>query len=179
MAAARTPVVSAIGHEPDNPIIDLVADLRASTPTDAAKLVVPDAREQAEQVRVSLARLRQAIVGRLVGEQQSLDLLRSRPVLRDPTGGFVAHQEWLDATRGRLDRAIDRRLVDEQTAVDHALRSVRTMSPKATLERGYAVVADAEGNSVTSASQVDAGDQLLLYLSDGQVVVEVDYQEEK
>ena len=179
VAATRTPVVSAIGHEPDNPIIDLVADVRASTPTDAAKLVVPDAREQAEQVRVSLARLRQAIVGRLVGEQQSLDLLRSRPVLRDPTGGFVAHQEWLDATRGRLDRAIDRRLVDEQTAVDHALRSVRTMSPKATLERGYAVVADAEGNSVTSASQVDAGDQLLLYLSDGQVVVEVDYQEEK
>lgn len=177
VAATGTPVVSAIGHEPDSPIVDLVADLRASTPTDAAKHVVPDAHEQAEQVRSLVGRLRQCIISRLTGEQQSLDLLRSRPVLRDPTGGFVAHQEWLDGARGRLERAIDRRLADEQTAIAHALRSVRTMSPKATLERGYAVVADAEGNSVTSVADVDAGDQLLLYLSDGQVVVEVDYQE--
>jgi len=177
--AARTPVVSAIGHEPDSPILDLVADKRASTPTDAAKLVVPDAAEQAQQVRDVLARLRQAIVTRLRTEQQSLDQMRSRPVLRDPTGGFAAHDEWLQNRRLRLERAIDRRLADDQTALDHAVRSIRAMSPKATLDRGYAIVADAEGTSVTSVNDVEPGDQLMVYLSDGQVFVEVDYQEAK
>ena len=179
VAAARTPVVSAIGHEPDNPIVDLAADLRASTPTAAAKLVVPDAREQAEQLSALVGRLRWAIVHRLSNEQQSLDQVLSRPVLRDPTGGFTVHQQGLDMARQRLRRAIDQRVADEQTAVTHALRSVRAMSPKATLERGYAIVADAEGTSVTSVNDVDAGDQLMLYLSDGQVVVEVDYQENR
>lgn len=175
--AARTPVVSAIGHEPDSPILDLVADARASTPTHAARLVVPDAAEQAQQVRDALARLRQAIVTRLRSEQQSLDGMRSRPVLRDPTGGFASHDEWLRNRRDRLARAIDRRLADDQTVLDHALRSIRTMSPKATLERGYAIVADADGSSVTSVSDVEAGDQLMVYLSDGQIFVEVDQQE--
>lgn len=177
VAAARTPVVSAIGHEPDNPIIDLAADVRASTPTEAAKLVVPDAAEQTEQLRTVLARIRQSIVHLLRTEEQSLDQLRSRPVLRDPAGSFTVHQEWLDAAHGRLLRAIRHQLSLESTALDHALRSVRTMSPKATLERGYAIVADAEGASVTSVAEVDAGDQLMLYLSDGQILVEVDYQE--
>lgn len=179
VAAARTPVVSAIGHEPDNPIIDLAADVRASTPTEAAKLVVPDAREQADQIQTALARLRQSIVRRLRNEQDSLDALRSRPVLRNPTGSFAIHYEQLDAYRFRLDRAIDRSLHDEGTAIQHALRAIRSMSPKATLERGYAIVADAEGGSVTSVQDVDPGDQLLLYLRDGQIVVEVDYQEDE
>lgn len=177
VAAARTPVVSAIGHEPDSPIIDLAADRRASTPTEAAKLVVPDADEQHDQVQTALGRVRQAIIAKLRTEQDWLDQLRSRPVLKDPSGSLAAHFEWLADARGRLDRAIDRRIGDEQTTVTHALRAVRNMSPKATLERGYAVVADADGASVTSVDDVDPGDQLLLYLSDGQVVVEVDYQE--
>ena len=179
VASARTPVVSAIGHEPDSPILDLVADRRASTPTEAAKLVVPDAIEQAEGVQRDLGRLRQSITTLLRNEQQALDQLRSRPVLRDPTGSFGPHFEWLEITRGRLARAIDRRLSSEADAVGYALKSIRTMSPRATLERGYAIVADAEGGSVTSVQDVDAGDQLLLYLSDGQLFVEVDYQEEE
>lgn len=177
VSAAHTPVVAAIGHEPDNPIIDLVADLRASTPTEAAKLVVPDAAEHTDQIQGALGRVRQAVIAKLQSEQEWLNQLRSRPVLRDPTGSLAAHFDWLANTRGRLDQAIDRRLGDEQNWLGHTLRSVQTMSPKATIERGYAVVADAEGNSVTSVDNVDAGDQLLLYLSDGQVVVEVDYQE--
>lgn len=179
VAAARTPVVSAIGHEPDSPILDLVADLRASTPTEAAKLVVPDAGEQTTQVQQALSRVRQAIIGRVSREQAELDQLRSRPVLRDPMGSFGIHLEWLGNARLRLDRAIDNQINAEQTSVRHALASVRTMSPKATLERGYAIVADGEGGSVTSVQDVDAGDQLLLYLSDGQLVVEVDYQEDE
>lgn len=179
VAAARTPVVSAIGHEPDSPILDLVADRRASTPTEAAKLVVPDAVEQADGVQRDLGRLRQSIIARLRHEQQSLDLTRSRPVLRDPTGSFAPHFEWLRNTRQRLELAIDRRLVGEQDAVGYALKSIRTMSPRATLERGYAIVADAQGASVTSVADVDPGDQLQLYLRDGQIVVEVDYQEDE
>lgn len=178
VAHARTPVISAIGHEPDHPILDLVADRRASTPTEAAKLVVPDASEQREQIAAHLTRLRQGIIGKLRAETDWLQQLRSRPVLRDPTGGFAVQQEWLQAASSRLRLAIERRISDERTGVTHALRTVQTMSPKATLERGYAIVADAEGGSVTSVNQVDPGDQLLLYLSDGQVVVEVDYQED-
>ena len=178
VGAAKTPVISAIGHEPDSPILDLVADRRASTPTEAAKMAVPDAREQAEQIATQLNRLRQAIIGKVRGEQEWLNQQRSRPVLRDPAGGFGVHQEWLDGCRNRLERAIDQRLADERIGLAHALSSVRAMSPKATLERGYAVVADAEGGSVTSVNDADPGDQLLLYLSDGQLVVEVDYQEE-
>ncbi|WP_341730270.1 exodeoxyribonuclease VII large subunit [Brooklawnia sp.] len=179
VAAARTPVISAIGHEPDSPILDLVADRRASTPTEAAKIAVPDAREQADQIAVQLNRLRQAIITRVRGEQDWLSQVRSRPVMRDPAGGFAVHQEWLDATCNRLQRAIDQRIADERTGLAHALSAVRSMSPKATLERGYAIVADAEGGSVTSVNDTDPGDQLLLYLSDGQLVVEVDYQEEE
>ncbi|MPM99387.1 Exodeoxyribonuclease 7 large subunit [bioreactor metagenome] len=178
VGAAKTPVISAIGHEPDSPILDLVADRRASTPTEAAKMAVPDAREQAEQIATQLNRLRQAIISKVRGEQEWLNQQRSRPVLRDPAGGFGVHQEWLDGCRNRLERAIDQRLADERIGLSHALSSVRAMSPKATLERGYAVVADAEGGSVTSINDADPGDQLLLYLSDGQLVVEVDYQEE-
>lgn len=177
-SAAVTPIISAIGHEPDSPILDLVADRRASTPTEAAKIAVPDAREQAEQITDQLNRLRQAIIIRVRHEQDWLTQLRSRPVLRDPAGGFVVHQEWLSTQRDRLQRAIDQRLADERTALAHMLSRVRAISPKATLERGYAIVSDAEGGSVTSVNDADPGDQLLLYLSDGRLVVEVDYQEE-
>lgn len=86
--ACTTPVVSAIGHEPDTPILDLVADVRASTPTDAAKLVVPDAAEEARIVEVGRARLREAITRRVRSEQERLDSLRSRPVLADPSGAI-------------------------------------------------------------------------------------------
>ncbi|WIY81857.1 exodeoxyribonuclease VII large subunit [Propionimicrobium sp. PCR01-08-3] len=178
VAAARTPVISAIGHEPDSPILDLVADRRASTPTEAAKIAVPDAREQSEQLAVQLSRLRQAIITRVRNEQDWLTQLVSRPVLRDPSGSFASHQEWLDGYRHRLGRAIDQQLGNERTALAHAVTRIRSMSPKATLERGYAIVADAEGGSVTSVNDADPGDQLLLYLSDGQLFVEVDYQEE-
>ena len=139
---------------------------------------MPDAREQSEQLAVQLSRLRQAIITRVRNEQDWLTQLVSRPVLRDPSGSFASHQEWLDGYRHRLGRAIDQQLGNERTALAHAVTRIRSMSPKATLERGYAIVADAEGGSVTSVNDADPGDQLLLYLSDGQLFVEVDYQEE-
>lgn len=177
--ACRTPVVSAIGHEPDTPISDLVADLRASTPTDAAKRVVPDAAEQAEQIRTALARVRSSIMTKLQHHQADLAALRSRPVLRDPGAGLAAHVEKVDNLRLRLGTAIDRRLEIEVRDVAHQLTRVRSMSPKATLERGYAIVADAQGRSVGSVHDVEPGDQLLIYLADGQLYAEVDYQGEE
>lgn len=125
-----------------------------------------------------LGRLRQAIIHKLRTEQAELDQLRSRPVLRDPTGGFGAHYEWLALTRHRLATGIKHRLAEEANAIEQALRAIRTMSPRATLERGYAILADAEGRSVTSVHEVAPGDQLQVYLRDGQLPIEVGYQED-
>ncbi|MGJ6980867.1 exodeoxyribonuclease VII large subunit [Aestuariimicrobium soli] len=173
VAACRTPVISAIGHEPDTPIIDLVADVRAATPTAAAKLVVPDVAEQLQQVRGDLARIRQALQTRLGRAQAELDALTSRPVMRDPTASFAVHVAQLEQARDRLDRSIDRLLADESRAVEHHLQRVRSMSPKATLERGYAILVDGENHSVTSVHDVDPGDDLLAYVADGTLVLEV------
>jgi exodeoxyribonuclease VII large subunit len=171
--ACTTPVVSAIGHETDNPILDLVADYRASTPTDAAKRVVPDVGEESERIQQSARRLRQAIGAIVHRQQEFLDATRSRPVLADPTASFALRYEAVDGLRHRARRAISSRISHESTAVEHTLARVRAMSPKATLERGYAILVDGEGHAVTSVSQVDEDDDLMGYLLDGQLVVSV------
>ncbi len=173
VAACRTPVVSAIGHEPDTPIVDLAADLRASTPTDAAKRVVPDAREEAERVGQALNRIRGAVVNRVRGEQQQLDALHSRPVLRDPSASFASHHDRLETMRLRLDHGIERLLSREVTQVQHDLNRIRAMSPKATLERGYAILVDGEGGSVSSILDVDLDDDVMAYLADGRLTLGV------
>ena len=173
VAACRTPVVSAIGHEPDTQILDLVADLRASTPTDAAKRVVPDVGDELRAVAQALTRLRRATRTRIEREQSWLDQVRSRPVLRDPTGSLDVQDERLAGVRARLDLAIDRRLEREQTGLTHALHRVRAMSPKATLDRGYAILVDGAGDTVASVHDVDEGDDLLAHLADGRLVLEV------
>jgi exodeoxyribonuclease VII large subunit len=171
--ACTTPVVSAIGHETDNPILDLVADYRASTPTDAAKRVVPDVGEESERIQQSARRLRQAIGAIVHRQQELLNATRSRPVLADPTASFALRYEAVDGLRHRARRAISSRVSHESTAVEHTLARVRAMSPKATLERGYAILVDGEGHAVTSVSQVDEDDDLMGYLLDGQLVVSV------
>lgn len=175
----NTPVVSAIGHEPDTPILDYVADVRASTPTDAAKRVVPDIAELHKQIDSYRDRIRQGIVSRISYEVDWLAAMRQRPVLRDPTAGFDAHYERIDSLIQRARRATTQTISTEATWVSNALATVQRMSPKATLERGYAIVSDADGTNVTSVHDVEPGDQLQLYLSDGELVVEVDYQEEE
>ncbi|MCW2802990.1 MAG: exodeoxyribonuclease large subunit [Propionibacteriaceae bacterium] len=171
--ACTTPVVSAIGHETDNPILDLVADYRASTPTDAAKRVVPDVGEESERIQQSARRLRQAIGAIVHRQQELLNATRSRPVLADPTASFALRYEAVDSLRHRARRAISSRISHESTAVEHTLARVRAMSPKATLERGYAILVDGEGHAVTSVNQVDEDDDLMAYLLDGQLVVSV------
>jgi exodeoxyribonuclease VII large subunit len=171
--ACQTAVVSAIGHETDNPILDLVADYRASTPTDAAKRVVPDVREEAQRIEQSTLRLRQALSSLVRRQQESLTALRSRPVLADPTASFDLRRDQLDGLRHRALRAITTRIDSESAAIGHTLARVRAMSPKATLERGYAILVDGEGHAVTSVNDADPDDDLLAYLLDGQLVVSV------
>src|SRR5215216_7312709 len=171
--ACRTPVVSAIGHESDSPILDLVADLRASTPTDAAKRVVPDVADELTQLTRLRRRMLQAVSG-LVGRQQEfLDALRSRPVLIDPTATFGRRYEQLADLRHRANRAIATTIERESALVGHHLARVRAMSPQATLDRGYTILLDRDGAAVRSVDEVQVGEDLVAQLAEGQLVVEV------
>ena len=173
VAACRTPVVSAIGHESDSPILDLVADHRASTPTDAAKRVVPDVADEKARVHQARQRMLQAVSG-LVGRQQEfLSALRSRPVLMDPTATFGRRYEQLADLRHRANRAIATTVERESALVDHHLARVRAMSPQATLDRGYSILLNPEGAAVRSFDEVQTGEELLAQLADGQLTVEV------
>ena len=175
--ACRTPIVSAIGHETDTPILDLVADLRASTPTDAAKRVVPDAAAEAEHLRAALGRARRAVDHRLAAEQRLLDDLRSRPVLRDPAATLDIAAERVHDLAGRLRRAIDARVATEETALEHTLARVRTLSPRATLQRGYSILTSDDGRTITSIAGVEPDAIVVAHLIDGEIaaaVIDVD-----
>lgn len=171
--ATRTPVVSAIGHETDTPILDLVADLRASTPTDAAKRIVPDAREESERLAQATGRLRRAITHRLGNEQRQLSNLRSRPVLKDPSGAIQLHNERLADLRGRLARATLKTIRTEQTQLAQTLAHVRSLSPRATLQRGYAILSSDDGRPVSSIHHVQPDDLLVARLYDGHIAAAV------
>lgn len=172
VAHARTPVVSAIGHEADAPILDLVADVRASTPTDAAKLVVPDVAQEFALVAEARSRIRQAVEQRLTQEQRILDDLRSRPVLRDPTSAFTAHYDRLALLEHQLRSAIDGRLRDESGELARLLAGVRAMSPKKILERGYAVLVGNEG-TISRVTDATVGARLHAHLFDGELDLNV------
>lgn len=173
VAAARTPVVSAIGHERDNPILDLVADLRASTPTDAGKRIVPDVAEETARIAEARQRVRSAALATVLTEQSQLTALRSRPVLQRPTATIDLAAERLTETTVRLRGAAARAVQAERAEIDHVLQRTRAMSPKATLDRGYAILADDEGASVTSVGQARTGGELAVYLRDGLLDVTV------
>jgi exodeoxyribonuclease VII large subunit len=140
IAACRTPVISAVGHEPDNPLCDLVADLRAATPTDAAKKVVPDTA--AEQRRVDDLRRRsaQALRNWVSREQRALAQLRSRPVLAEPLRAVDARAEEIHRVRSAVRRDVSRLVAAETERVGHLAARLATLGPAATLARGYAVV---------------------------------------
>lgn len=173
VAAARTPVVTAIGHERDVPLVDFVADLRASTPTDAAKRVVPDHARESDAVAQARRRLDRAVDALLTREQAALDTLRTRPVLVDPTSAFTAHFERLSLARHRLRAAVERRLHAEESALASAVGTVRALSPQRTLERGYAVLFDEAHGSVSSVTDATPGQRIHAYLADGQLTLDV------
>lgn len=177
--AARTPVVSAIGHEPDVPLLDLAADVRASTPTDAAKRIVPDVRDELLNLAQVRERARQAIRGLIEREQHALTALRSRPVLAKPTTLVDQQQDLVDAHRERALRAVTARVDRATDEIGHHLARVRALSPLNTLQRGYAVALGTDGHPVTRTEQVHTGDALHIHLIDGLVTARVESIEEQ
>ncbi|MFL6174063.1 MAG: exodeoxyribonuclease VII large subunit [Marmoricola sp.] len=173
VGAATTPVVSAIGHEPDSPLLDLVADLRASTPTDAAKQVVPDVAEEQQRVRQARERIRRTVLTVLAREQQHLDSIRSRPSMADPRNDLVGRGEEVRALRERSRRVLGHVLDRAEDDLGHSLARVRALSPLATLNRGYAVLSDADGQHVSSVAGVSAGATLTIRVADGRLGADV------
>jgi len=174
VAAAGTPVVSAIGHEPDNPVLDNVADLRAATPTDAAKRVVPDVAEERALVAEARTRMAAALRGWVQRERQGLAAMRSRPVLADPLTPITRRREEVQRAQAMMRRAI-RVLLDRETARVAALRSqVSALGPANTLARGYSVVQvvprdGSDPEVVMSIDQAPPGSQLRIRVADGSI----------
>jgi exodeoxyribonuclease VII large subunit len=145
VANAATPVVSAIGHEQDAPLLDLVADVRASTPTDAARRIVPDVAAELKAVAAARTRITEAVLHRLQAEQSGLDQLRSRPALARPVTLVDAHEQMVAELLGRSRRAVSSHLDHAHTELSHTRARVRALSPQATLDRGYALVQTEDG----------------------------------
>ena len=173
VAACGTPVVSAIGHEPDSPLLDLVADLRASTPTDAAKRIVPDVREELERVRVARERMRGAIERMLEREERALANYRSRPSLAAPYDMIERRELELREAGGRMRRALEHRIARDSEVLGQTLARVRALSPLKTLERGYAIVQANDGAVVRDAAAVTVGQELGVRLASGRLAVSV------
>jgi exodeoxyribonuclease VII large subunit len=170
-AACQTPVVSAIGHEQDTPLLDLVADVRASTPTDAARRVVPDVAEQAALVVQHRARARRALAGRLDREGSWLADMRSRPALADPLREIDRREEQVTALTERARRSFATGLERASDDVRHIGDRLLALSPAATLRRGYAIVQRPDGRVVRRAADVGAGEMLMVRFAADQLTV--------
>jgi exodeoxyribonuclease VII large subunit len=171
VAACQTPVVSAIGHEQDSPLLDLVADVRASTPTDAARRVVPDVAEQLALVAQHRARARRALTGRLDREWSWLTDIRSRPALADPLQEIGRQEEVVIALAERARRSFATGLERASDDVGHIRGRLLALSPAATLRRGYAIVQSLDGRVVRRATDVAAGEGLMVRFAEDQLRV--------
>ena len=160
VAQARTPVISAIGHDVDKPLLDLVADWRASTPTDAGKKVVPDAAHERALVDRARDRVRRALVRRVEAERSGLRSLVSRPVMADPVALVRVRRQEVAALRARATTRMEARLHRAADQAEHLRRQVVALSPQSTLERGYAVVQHRDGRIVMDQDDVGVGELL-------------------
>jgi exodeoxyribonuclease VII large subunit len=174
VAGMFTPVVSAVGHESDVPLIDHVADRRASTPTDAAKAIVPDMAEELDRIGTAIGRTRNAVLRRIEAEQQRLDALRTRPALASPAGVLASWRRDVDALSERAQRAFTAVVTQRQHEVAGLTARVRALSPQATLDRGYAVLQHADGRIVRDAATVAPGDRLAGRVAAGTVPLVVE-----
>ena len=167
VAACETPVISAIGHENDRPIIDDVADLRASTPTDAAKRVVPDVVDERRKISESLERMK-SIIGSYLGHQVTLiQQIRQHPLLKDPHAYLIQRSDDLTRALGELRDDLDYKLDRQTTDLANKKSLLRSLSPQSTLDRGYAVVRDSEGKVITDPKMAKSGTLLKLRVAKG------------
>jgi exodeoxyribonuclease VII large subunit len=174
VADCTTPVVSAIGHEADRPLLDDVADLRASTPTDAAKRVVPDIADEIARVRQARGRMAMRVTGLVTTEIDRIGHLRSRPVMADPGRLVTDRAEELTRWVARGSELVDYALERAGQRVVELRGQLRALSPQATLERGYAIPRLESGAVLRRATDATAGDRVRLTLSDGELAATVD-----
>ncbi len=174
VASCQTPVISAIGHEADSPLLDIVADLRASTPTDAAKKVVPDVAEERSRIADALNRMVQRIASFIATQTDILTQLRTRPMLANPFGFIddqnVELERELVALRASIDLTLERAGNDLQSKK----QMLRSLSPQSTLDRGYSVVRDENGHVLGDAAKVKTGQKLKIRLAKGEIAATAD-----
>ncbi len=174
VASCQTPVISAIGHEADSPLLDIVADLRASTPTDAAKKVVPDVAEERSRIADALNRMVQRIATFITTQTDIINQLRTRPMLANPFGFIddqnVELERELVALRASIDLTLERAGNDLQSKK----QMLRSLSPQSTLDRGYSVVRDESGHVLGDAAKVKAGQKLKIRLAKGEIAATAD-----
>jgi len=168
VAQATTPVVAAIGHEEDHPLIDDVADFRASTPTDAARKIVPDVLQELANLRNVRTRNRQLVTARLDGLTNTLHLLRNRPALANPSALIDARAKDNDQLRRMIFSNITNKLNVESSDIRGLSATLRALSPQGTLERGFAIVRDDAGQVVRALRNAPGGTQLRVRVSDGE-----------
>ena len=167
-ASCETPIVSAIGHEKDSPLLDLVADYRASTPTDAAKRVVPDIAEEIQMISAMRDRARRTLLNRLDLESTRITNFKNRPVMKDPHVLITNRAEVIAGLRDRSNRSFGASLKLAKEELKQIKARVRALSPQSTLDRGYSVVQLADGQIVTDPKKLKAGDELRLRLAKGE-----------
>jgi exodeoxyribonuclease VII large subunit len=167
VANCKTPIVSAIGHENDRPLTDEVADLRASTPTDAAKRVVPDVLEERKKISQALERIGLRVAGFIDNQIELILGIRSRPILANPftlvDDRALEISQLRQTVFGQLTNALEK----QQLQVAGLRGQVRALSPKLTLDRGYAVVRDLDGHVLTEPKQAKTGQKIKITLAGG------------
>jgi exodeoxyribonuclease VII large subunit len=167
VANCKTPIVSAIGHENDRPLTDEVADVRASTPTDAAKLIVPDVIEERKKISQALERIALRVVGFVQNQIELILGIRSRPILANPFTLVDERALQISQLEQSLSSQLSNTLEKQQLLISGLRGQVRALSPKLTLDRGYAVVRDADGHVLTEPKQAKTGQKLKITLSGG------------
>lgn len=167
VAAALTPVVSAIGHEADRPLLDDVADLRASTPTDAAKRIVPDVSEERARIAEGRRLLRRALQDLLERSARDLENIRSRPALSDPDGMVRARAEDVQRLRERALLSVTHRVSRAADEVTHLAAQLRALSPQMTLDRGYSVLQREDGTVLRAPDDAPSGTAVRARLARG------------
>ncbi len=171
VAACVTPVVSAIGHEPDSPLLDLVADLRASTPTDAAKKIVPDVGEELLRIQQLRERALRSVHGLLDREERGLSAALARPCFQRPRQMVDEREEQIAAVLERGRRCLGHLLDRAESELTHTHARVVALSPAATLRRGYAVLQHADGSVVRAADEVERDEELRARVAEGEFTV--------
>jgi len=169
VANCKTPIVSAIGHENDRPLTDEVADVRASTPTDAAKLIVPDVIEERKKISQALERIGLRVVSFVQNQIELIVGIRSRPILANPFTLVDERALQIAQLEQSLSSQLSNTLEKQQLLISGLRGQVRALSPKLTLDRGYAVVRDADGHVLTEPKQAKTGQKLKITLSGGEL----------